>query len=167
MGTLDKLQAAKASVENRYYDLENDLKRTKNELVGVNLQIKHLVRYYANKKVYERYQSAEDKDAFRAEHRSQIETYEESVKALDELLMGEDYPSLKVLRERKTELTAKRDRLQAEYRPVATDMRNMKVVWKNVCFILGRDSDLEKDRPTRPTPDQPERQRRRRREMSL
>ena len=39
------------------------------------------------------------KDAFRAEYRSQIEAYEESLKALDELFMGDDLPSLKELKE--------------------------------------------------------------------
>ena len=170
MGTLDKLTAAKETLENRYWDVENDLRHTRNELTKVNQQIKHVGRYLSNKKFYARYQAAEDKDAFRREYRSQIEAYEESVKALDDLFLGEDFTPLKELKERKAELVAKRDQLQAEFRPLAADMRNMKMVWKNVCYILGRNPDLDRDAPReRPKAELnlPERQRRRRREMSL
>ena len=82
--------------------------------------------------------------------------------------MGDDLPSLKELKERKAALVEKRDQLQAEYKPLATEMRNMKVVWKNVCYILGRQTELEKKEQrerTRPAPEQPPRKRRR--EMSL
>lgn len=107
-------------------------------------------------------------NAFRAEYRSQIEAYEESLKALDELFMGDDLPSLKELKEKKTALVEKRDQLQAEYKPLAAEMRNMKVVWKNVCYILGRQAELEKQEQrehARPALEQPPRKRRR--DMSL
>ena len=168
MNSLNQLTAAKRSLEDRYYDTENDLRHVKNELIEVNQKIKHLGRYLSNKKVYARYQAAEDRAAFGAEYRSQIEAYEESLKALDELFMGDDLPSLKELKERKAALIEKRDRLQAEYKPLAAEMRNMKLVWKNVCYILGRESDLDRNeqrKRARPAPEQPPRKRRR--EMSL
>ena len=141
IGTIDKLEATKSDLENKYYDLSHDLNRTRHELIVINQQIRHVGRYYSNRKVYERYEKAEDKAAFRAEHRSQIEAYEESLQALDELFMDEDFPSLKELKAQKAALIEKRDRLQAECRPLAAEMRNMKVVWKNVCNILGRNEE--------------------------
>lgn len=168
MNSLDQLTVAKRNLEDRYYDAENDLRHAKNELVEVNQKIKHVGRYLSNKKVYACYQAAEDKDAFRAEYRGQIEAYEESLKALDELFMGDDFPSLKELKAKKAALVEKRDRLQAEYKPLAAEMRNMKVIWKNVCYILGRQAELEKEEQrerARPAPEQPPRKRRR--EMSL
>ncbi len=168
MNSLNQLTVAKRNLEDRYYDAENDLRHVKNELIEANQKIKHLGRYLSNKKVYALYQSAEDRDAFRAEYRSQIETYEESLKALDEVFMGDDFPSLKELKEKKAELVEKRDRLQAEYKPLAAEMRNMKVVWKNVCYILGRQAELEKEEQrerARPAPEHSPRKRRR--EMSL
>lgn len=170
MGSIDKLEAAKRSLEDRFYDVYYDLKFTKLELLELNQKIKYVGRYLSNKKTYVQYQNAENKNSFRAEHRSQIEAYEESLKKLDDLFMGEDFPSLKDLKERKAALVEKRDRLQAEYRPLAAEMRNMKVVWENVCFILGRKSELEKEEQltrVRPVTEQPERPRKRRREMSL
>ena len=170
MANIDKLEATKQNLEDRFYDVHFDLRCAKNELIDLNQKIKHMGRYFSNKKVYMQYQHDENKDAFRAEHRSQIDTYEESLKALDELFMGEDFPSLKDLKERKAALVEKRDRLQAEYRPLAAEMRNMKVIWKNVCFILGRKSELDKEEQllhSRPATEQPERPRKRRREMSL
>ena len=168
MNSLNQVTVAKRNLEDRYYDAENDLRHVKNELIEVNQKIKHVGRYLTNKKVYARYQAAEDKDAFRAEYSSQIEAYEDSLKALDELFMGDDPPSLKELKEKKSALVEKRDRLQAEYKPLAAEMRNMKVVWKNVCYILGRQAELEKQEQrerARPAPEQPPRKRRR--EMSL
>lgn len=168
MNSLNQLTAAKRNLEDRYYDVENDLRHVKNELIEVNQKIKHVGRYLSNKKVYAQYQAAEDKDAFRAEYRGQIEAYEESLKALDEVFMGDELPSLKELKEKKAELVEKRDRLQAEYKPLAAEMRNMKVVWKNVCYILGRENDLDRNEQrqrARPAPEQPPRKRRR--EMSL
>ena len=170
MNSLNQLTAAKRDLTDRYYDTENDLRHVKNELIEVNQKIKHVGRYLSNKKVYARYQAAEDKDAFRAEYRSQIEAYEESIKALDELFMGDELPSLKELKEKKTALVEKRNRLQAEYKPLAAEMRNMKVVWKNVCYILGRQAELEKEEQrerARLAPEQQPRPRKRRREMSL
>ena len=82
--------------------------------------------------------------------------------------MGDELPSLKELKEKKAELVEKRDRLQAQYKPLAAEMRNMKVVWKNVCYILGTESDLDRNEQrecARPAPAQPPRKRRR--EMSL
>ena len=168
MNSLNQLTAAKRDLTDRYYDTENDQRHVKNELVEVNQKIKHVGRYLSNKKVYARYQAAEDRDTFRAEYRSQIEAYEESLKALDELFMGDDLPSLKELKEKKAALVEKRDRLHAEYKPLAAEMRNMKVVWKNVCYILGRENDLDRNEQrqrARPAPEQPPRKRRR--EMSL
>ena len=167
MGTFDKLEAAKHDLEDRYWDVENDLRHTKNELVELNQKIRHVGRYLSNKKIYARYQAAEDKDAFRAEYRSQIDAYEESLKALDELFMGEDFPSLKELKEQKAALVEKCDQLQAAYRPLAADMRNMKVVWKNVCYILGKKPDLDRHEQREREVPTPERPRKLKREMSL
>ena len=170
MASIDKLEAAKRNLENRFCDVHFDLRYTKNELIDLNQKIKHLGRYISNKKIYMQYQNAENKDAFHAEHRSQIEAYEDSLKKLDELFMGEDFSSLKELKEKKAALVEKRNRLQAECRPLAAEMRNMKVIWKNVCFILGRKNELEKEEQltrVRPVTEQPERPRKRRREMSL
>ena len=84
--------------------------------------------------------------------------------------MGDELPSLKELKEWKAMLVEKRDRLQADYKPLAAEMRNMKVVWKNVCYILGRESDLDRNEQrerAKPAPEQPSRPYKRRREMSL
>lgn len=76
--------------------------------------------------------------------REQFKAYEESLAALDDLFMGEDFPSLKELKDQKAALVEKRDHMQAEFRPLASEMRDMKVVWKNVCCILSRNPDLDR-----------------------
>ena len=78
-----------------------------------------------------------------------------------------NYPSLKELREQKAALVEKRDRLQAELKPIAADMRSMNVVWKNVCYILGRNSEITEEEQRERQQQERERQRRRKRDMSL
>ena len=167
MESIDKLRRAKLAVEMRYYEIDGKLKAAKRELFGLNMKIKHVGRYYSNKKVYERYQRADNSEAFRAEHRSQIEAYEESVNVLENLIPDGNYPSLKELREQKAGLVEKRDKLQAEFKPIAADMRSMNVVWRNVCYILGRNSEIMEEEQRERQQQERERQRRRRRDMSL
>ena len=163
--TLDDLNWVKMQLENRYNSVSGELKDVKGQIFQLNMRIKHVGRYYANKNVYERYQRAEDRDAFRAERRSQIEAYEESVRALEDMFPDRSYPALKELRAEKEALTEKRDKLQTDLKSLSADMRNMKVVWKNVCTILGRYTDLVAEEAEENR--RQERLRRRRREASL
>ena len=137
MGTLDKLAFVKGNIEDQHRQLTKQLNRMEYELRKTNHSLRHLGRYYSNKKVFTQYQQAADKPRFRAEHRSEIEAYEESVKVLGRYLTDGNCPSLKELREEKAELTKKRDALKAELKPLTADKRNMEIVWKNVQSILG------------------------------
>ena len=137
MGTVDKLALVKGRIEQQHWELINQLRQTESRLRETNRSLRHVGRYHSNKKVYVRYQQAEDKPYFRAEHRSEIEAYEESLRELTKLFPDDCYPSLKELREEKAKLMEWRDELKAELKPLTVDKRNMEIVWKNVQSILG------------------------------
>ena len=137
MGTLNKLGLVKGKTDQKHWELSKRLRQTEAWLRQTNLCLRHVGRYHSNKKVYARYQQAEDKPLFRAEHRSEIEAYEESLKVLAKYFPDSCYPSLKELREEKENLTHRRDALKAEFKLLSAEQRNLWIVWKNVQSILG------------------------------
>lgn len=162
IGTLDRLVQAKEEIDWQHQQATSKLNRTETDLRLLNREIKHVGRYYSNRKVYARYEQAEDKTSFRADRRSEIEAYEESAKELKLIFPDGNYPSLKELKAGKPELTAQRDELKAELKSLSAEKRNMDIVWKNVQTILGTGHRIMAERP-----DEPPRNRPRRREMSL
>ena len=163
MGTLDKLEFVKQDTEHRHRQLTSQLNQTESQLRRINRELRHVGRYHSNKKVYVRYQQAEDKQRFRAEYRSAIEAYEESAKELAIFFRDGNYPSLKELHEAKAGLVERRDALKAELKSLTADKRNMEIVWKNVQAILGT-----RDRTTSEvSQEQEQRTRRHRSEPSL
>jgi len=162
IGTMDRLASAKEDIDRRHQQVSSRLKRSESDLRLLNRKIRHVGRYYSNRKVYARYEQAEDKARFRAERRSEIEAYEESAKELKLIFPDGNYPSLKELKAGKPELTAQRDELKAELKSLSAEKRNMDIVWKNVQTILGTGHRIMAERP-----DEPPRNRPRRREMSL
>ena len=162
IGTLDRLASAKEDVERQYRQVSSRLNQTESDLRLLNRKIRHVGRYYSNRKVYARYEQAEDKASFRAERRSEIEAYEESEKELKLLFPDGNYPSLKELKAGKAELTAQRDGSKAELKSLSAEKRNMDIVWKNVQTILSTGHRIMAEQP-----EEPPRNRPRRREMSL
>ena len=186
--SLDKLSEVKGEVDSQYYTIADEYYAAERDLRLINQQIKHLGRFYANRKVYAQYEEAENALQFRLEHREAIQAYAESELHLRDLFPDGKFPSLVDLREKKAELVKRRDKLKAEYKAQAGEKRHMDVVWKNVCYILGRSEELARDdgrqrgvesesreRMQPPVREQPERprenqirpQRRRRSEPSL
>ena len=136
--TLDRLTDVKESTDRRYQQMSSQLHRAEADLRLLNRKIRHVGRYYSNRKVYARYEQAQDRARFREERRSEIEAYEESVQELKTLFPDGDYPSLKELKATKAELMEQRDKLRAELKMFTVEKRNLDVVWKNVQAILGR-----------------------------
>ena len=137
IGTMDKLSSAKEDIDERHQQTSSRLKQSESDLRLLNRKIRHVGRYYSNRKVYARYEQAEDKANFRAERRNEIEAYEESAKELKLLFPDGDYPSLKELKAAKAELTAQRGRMKTELKSLSAEKHNTDIVWKNVHAILG------------------------------
>ena len=146
IGTIDRLAQAKDSTEKQYQEASSQLHRAEADLRLINRQIKHIGRYYSNRKLYARYEQAEDKDRFHAERRSEIEAYEESARELKILFPDGNYPTLNALREAKGALLERRDKLKAKLKPLTAEKRNLEIVWKNVHAILGNERGIEVER---------------------
>lgn len=143
--SLDRLSEVKGEVDSQYYTTADEYYAAERELRLINQQIKYLRRFYANRKVYAQYEEAEDALHFQLEHREAIQAFAESELHLRDLFPDGKFPSLVDLREKKAELVERRDKLKAEYRAQAAEKRHMDVVWKNVCYILGRSEELARD----------------------
>lgn len=142
IGTIDTLARAKEGTAKQHQEVSSQLRRAEADLRLVNRKIKHIGRYYSNRKLYARYGQAEDKDRFRTERRSEIEAYEESAQELKSLFPDGDYPTLKALWETKAALMERRDRLKADLKPLAAEKRNLEIVWKNVHAILDNERGI-------------------------
>lgn len=150
MGTLEKLESVRQDADARHRQMSSRLNRTEADLRLINRKIRHVGRYYSNRKVYARYEQSEDRTRFRAEHRSEIEAYEESTRELRMLFSDGNYPSLKELREEKAALMEKRDELKAALKLLAAEKRNLDTVWKNVRAILGQGRGVTIERQPKP-----------------
>ena len=146
IGTLDRLTAVKESKDRQHRQMSSQLHRIEADLRLLNRKIRHVGRYYSNRKVYARYEQAEDRARFREERRSEIEAYEESARELKTLFPDGDYPSLKELKAAKAALMEQRDALRAELKPLTAEKRNLDVVWKNVHAIFSSERGIQVER---------------------
>jgi len=149
IGTLDKLSDVKESTDIRYQQVYSQLHRTEADLRLLNRKIRHVGRYYSNRKIYARYEQAEDRARFREERRSEIEAYEESAQELKTLFPDGAYPSLKELKATKASLMEQRGKLRAELKPLTAEKRNLDVVWKNVHAIFSSERGIQVERETK------------------
>ena len=148
IGTLDRLSDVKESTDRRYQQMSSKLNRAEADLRLLNRKIRHVGRYYSNRKVYARYEQAKDRARFHEERRSEIEAYEESARELKTLFPDGDYPSLKELKAAKAELMEQRDALRTELKPLTAEKRNLDVVWKNVHAIISSEHSIQVERQT-------------------
>lgn len=149
IGTLDRLTAVKESKDRQHRQMSSHLHRIEADLRLLNRKIRHVGRYYSNRKVYARYEQAEDRARFREERRSEIEAYEESAQELKTLFPDGAYPSLKELKAAKASLMEQRGKLRAELKPLTAEKRNLDVVWKNVHAIISSEHSIQVERQTK------------------
>ncbi len=157
IGTMDKLASAKKEIDKRHQQMSSRLKQSESDLRLLNRKIRHVGRYYSNHKVYARYEQAGDKTRFRAERRSEIEAYEESARELKRLFPDGNYPSPKALKSAKAALMEQRDKLRTELKPLASQKRNLDIVWKNVRSILGTGHSIMAEQRSEPPRNGPRR----------
>ena len=93
-------------------------------------------QYYANKGIYGEFLKAKNKTAFRREHESEILLYEAARKQLKELSGGEKLPSMKMLKEEKSQLVQKKNALYEDYSLARAKYRELQTVDANVQAIL-------------------------------
>ena len=120
------------------------LKKTEEWLKDVNEQIHYTGQYLANKAVYRQFLKAKDKGRFRREHAAEIALYETAARFLKEKAASDTdspipgkLPSLKLLKEEKSELIQKKESEQAAYQRNRSRQKELNTVCTNVGAILG------------------------------
>ncbi len=132
------LEATKQDVNQQL----SDLKSVQNELNKTNLLIRNTGQYLANKSVYQEYLNAKNKKQFRQDHAPQILLYEAARKELRTLSNGEKIPTLKQLKERKSELTALKNARYEDYSFSKGKLRELQTIDANVKYILETGREL-------------------------
>lgn len=139
IGTMDKLVEAADRAETEYKQASADLRETQSTLTAVNERIHYTGKYLSHKALYRQFLSAEDKGAFRAAHKEEIDKYEDAVSHLKAVSPDGTFPPMKELKVEKSRLARQRDQLKAGLRPLAEKRKQMSIITRNVTVILGTD----------------------------
>ena len=107
----------------------NSLKNTEDTLKGINEQIHYTGQYLANKDLYSEYRKSRNKEKFYEQHRAELTLYESALRILKEKAQGKKLPTLKILREEKSRLTALQSDQREEFslQHLHTDIRRNNV----------------------------------------
>jgi len=136
--------------DQQYYDnqaeaLAVSLQETKENLRSTNERIHFTGRYYTWRPVQSDFLKAWNKKKFRAEHREELDQYNEAVRYFKETSDGV-IPSMKDLRSLKDKLTIEKDRQEEELNSLRQFRRNLRTAVANVDVILGNERRLLKSR---------------------
>lgn len=136
--------------DQQYYDdqaeaLAVSLQETKENLRRTNEQIHFTGRYYTRRPVQSDFLKAWNKTKFRAEHREELDQYNEAVRYFKESSDGV-IPSMKDLRSLKDKLTIEKDRQEEKLNSLRQFRRNLRTAVANVDVILGNERSLLKSR---------------------
>ena len=83
---------------NRTSDARSALKRSEDDIAGLNEQIHYTGQYLANKSTYQAFLKSKNKGRFRSEHTAEIALYESTRKYLREHIDNSTLPSLKYIK---------------------------------------------------------------------
>ena len=122
----------------------NSLKNTEDTLKGINEQIHYTGQYLANKDLYSEYRKSRNKEKFYEQHRAELTLYESALRILKEKAQGKKLPTLKILREEKSRLTALQSDQREEFNSRREYERELRTVCSNVDIILGTHQPQER-----------------------
>ena len=114
------------------------LRKTEQDLKGVNEQIHYTGQYLTNKSVYKQYLSSKNKKKFRQEHQSEVMLYETARKVLKVHANSSKLPSMKTLKQEKENLLAQKNSQYEAYQNLRSHAKELKTVQANVAAILGK-----------------------------
>ena len=135
--TKDKLDNTLAKAKEQTSTARKSLKTTEEKLREINEQIHYTGQYLANKSIYYEFCQSKNKGKFRQEHSSEIKLYEASRKFLKTKSGDGKIPSMKLLKEEKSHLLAKKKGQQERYQYCRDFQKELHIVCSNVDAILG------------------------------
>ena len=146
IGTADKLAKAADQAESEYKHVSTDLRETQNTLAAVNERIHYTGQYLSHKALYWQFLTAEDKGAFRAAHKAEIDEYEDAVSRLKAVSPDGTFPPMKELKAEKSRLTRLRNQQKATLGALAKSRADLRIIAGNVEAILGKGLIIEQDK---------------------
>ena len=138
IASVEKLLEAYQKAEAEYEAASKGLEDTRSQLRQTNEAIHYLGVYLSHKSTYSDFLKSRNRGGFRTQHKAEIEEYEDAVKHLKELYSDGKLPSMKALKEQKSELQELRNQQQDAISPFADQRKTMQIVTHNVSAILGR-----------------------------
>lgn len=147
--THQDLKAKLSAESTKLSEAQERLSTLTAELKAVNEQIHFIGQYQKHKRIYSAFLKSNNKKNFRQEHSAEINAYEKARKWIAGHLADEQFNSLAVLKERKTQL---QERIQKEKKLIHSQkeyFRDLKTADSNVSEILYK-NDKQKQKSTEP-----------------
>lgn len=110
------------------------------EIKATNLQIHHLGKYQANKRISAQFLKSRNKKKYRCEHSREITGYEKSRSWLQEQFPDAAFPTFPELRDKKEKLEQRKTALQTKYQYYKDFEKDLRTVQTNVDAILAPDA---------------------------
>ena len=139
----EKLDKDLEELTGLYQQCRAVMKETESELKSVNRQLRLLGQYYNTKKTYREYVKGGKQKAYLSDRQSEIELYEAAIKELRDICGGDKLPSVQILKERKAELTALKQKQYDAYMELRVQWMELSKLAKNCDSMLGQDKQTE------------------------
>ena len=142
------LEAKAEDIHSSYDRTGKELKDVEGRLREIQPLIKNIGNYQRLKPVYEAYQKAKDKTAFRAKHEAELVIFEAAKSTLLAVQGDGQLPSLKALQAEQERLTAEQQRLYDERAKLKKEAKQIDTIKANVDSYLSPTTlkDLENKR---------------------
>ena len=141
-----------ADLEAKAEDIHSSYDRTGKELKGVEVRlreiqplIKNIGNYQRLKPVYEAYQKAKDKTAFRAKHEAELVIFEAAKSTLLAVQGDGKLPSLKALQAEQERLTEEQQRLYDERAKLKKEAKQIDTIKANVDSYLSPTASKDRE----------------------
>ena len=141
-----------ADLEAKVEDIHSSYDRTGKELKGVEVRlreiqplIKNIGNYQRLKPVYEAYQKAKDKTAFRAKHEAELVIFEAAKSTLLAVQGDGKLPSLKALQAEQERLTEEQQRLYDERAKLKKEAKQIDTIKANVDSYLSPTASKDRE----------------------
>jgi hypothetical protein len=130
------LQEQSADIATKKQLAKSALDAVSAELKVTNMQLRHLGKYYANKRVFIQMTKSKNKKKFRQEHAKELETYQESKAWLQSRFPDSNLPTVKDLQTKKQAMEQRKEALQSNYESYRIFEKDLQTVSANVDSIL-------------------------------
>lgn len=140
------LEAKVEDIHSSYERTGEELKRVEARLREVQPLIKNIGNYQRLKPVYEAFQKAKDKTAFRAKHEAELVIFEAAKSTLLAIQGDGKLPSLKSLQAEQERLTEEQQRLYDERAKLKKQGKQIDTIKANVDSYLSPTASKEKDK---------------------